>query len=81
MDIMQIFNEFALPIAVIIALMWYIVYQGKQYQERVKELTQAHKSESEAFTAALEKNADIISRNTVVLERLCTMMGDKEGTV
>lgn len=80
MDIATIFENFGLPVAVIIALMWYIVYISKQYQTRISELHDNHKKETEAFTAAIDRSTETINRNTVVLERLCTMLGDKEGT-
>lgn len=81
MDIVSIFETFGLPVAVIIALMWYIVYSGKQYQERLQQMSETHQKETQAYTDALAKNTEVISRNTVVLERLCVMLGDKEGTM
>lgn len=80
MELSTIFESFALPVAVIIALMWYVVHQGKEYQDRIAELTKLHQEESKSYTASLNHNAEVISRNTVVLERLCTMLGDKDGT-
>lgn len=81
MDIATIFESFGLPVAVIIALMWYIVYTQKQYQQRISEMHANHKEETAAFTAAIDRSTDAIARNTIVLERLCTMLGDEEGTI
>lgn len=80
MDITTIFNQFAFPVAVVMALMWYIVKTDQSHRETMRQkdeqiaaLNAQHSAESSEFTAAL-------NRNTVVLERLCTMLGDKEGT-
>lgn len=81
MDIATIFNQFAFPTAVVIALMWYIVTSHNNHREdmakkdeMIHHLNEQHDKETGEFTAAL-------NRNTVVLERLCTMLGDKEGTI
>lgn len=81
MDVTTVFNSFAFPTAVVIALMWYIVSSHKNHREdmakkdeMISRLNEQHDKETGEFTSAL-------NRNTVVLERLCTMLGDKEGTV
>lgn len=80
MDLTTIFNSFAFPVAVVMALMYYIVTKDKAQREsmerkdkQIAELTETHSQESSQFTSAL-------NRNTVVLERLCTLLGDR-GTL
>lgn len=80
MDFMTLFQNFAFPVAACIAEAYIIlkIYQGsredlKLKDEQMQKLTDAHAAESAEFTGAL-------NRNTVVLERLCAMLGDKEGT-
>lgn len=80
MDLMNLFQNFAFPVAACIAEAYIIlkIYQGsredlKAKDDQIRKMTEEHSKESSDFTAAL-------NRNTVVLERLCTMLGDKEGT-
>lgn len=55
--IMQAISTIGFPIAMCLALLWYIV-----------DITEKHKTETEQFTEALNKN-------TLVLQKLCDNMG------
>lgn len=87
MDITTIFNSFAFPTAVVIAIMWFVVWretahanQIQKKDEMILDLVKMHKEETSKFTEAIDRSTEGLSRNTVVVERLCTMLGDKEGT-
>lgn len=55
--IMQAISTIGFPITMCLALLWYIV-----------DITEKHKTETEQFTEALNKN-------TLVLQKLCDNMG------
>lgn len=55
--IMQAISTIGFPIAMCLVLLWYIV-----------DITEKHKTETEQFTEALNKN-------TLVLQKLCDNMG------
>lgn len=55
--IMQAISTIGFPITMCLALLWYIV-----------DITEKHKTETEQFTEALNKN-------TIVLQKLCDNMG------
>lgn len=62
--ILEVLQNFGLSVAVIFALMWYIIYKDK-----------SHKEESKAYTDTIQKNTDAMNEMRVVMERLCTVIG------
>lgn len=79
MDIVPVFEQFALPTVMLIALMWYIMHKDKVHAEEIKEIRAEHKAEAEGFVSAINNNTEVMHRTAVVIERLCTIM-NKEGT-
>lgn len=68
-DLIQVIENFGVTVAVLIAMMWYIVYKDKN-----------HKEESRLYTETIQKNTDAMADMRVVLERLATIISDgKEG--
>ena len=67
----QMIMQLGAPLAFCILLAWYVKYKDDKNREDMKEIVNAHKVESEKFAEALNKN-------TIVLERLATKLGDKD---
>ena len=70
--VFQMITQVGAPLVFCVVLGWYIKYNDDKSREDYKELAKAHKEESEKF-------ADALNKNTVVLERLVTVIGDKDG--
>lgn len=64
-DLIQVIENFGVTVAVLIAMMWYIVYKDKN-----------HKEESRLYTETIQKNTDAMADMRVVLERLATIISD-----
>lgn len=80
MDFAEIFNNFAFPAATVIALMIYIVKAHTDHREDMQKKDDMIAKLNEQHDAETNKFTDALNRNTVVLERLCVLIGDKEGT-
>lgn len=65
----QIIMQLGAPLAFCVLLAWYVKYKDDKNREDMKEIVNAHKIESEKF-------ADALNKNTIVLERLATKLGD-----
>ncbi len=63
----QLIMQLGAPLAFCILLAWYVKYKDDKNREDMKEIMNAHKIESEKF-------ADALNKNTIVLERLSTMI-------
>ena len=67
--IFQMLGQMGAPLVFCVVLGWYVKYKDDKNREDTKELIKAHKEESEKF-------ADALNKNTIVLERLVTIIGD-----
>lgn len=67
----QLIMQVGSPLTFCILLAWYVKYKDDKNREDMKEIVNAHKVESEKFAEALNKN-------TIVLERLATKLGDND---
>ena len=65
----QMIMQLGAPLAFCILLAWYVKYKDDKNREDMKEIVNAHKIESEKF-------ADALNKNTIVLERLATKLGE-----
>lgn len=81
MDITTIFNQFAFPVAVVMALMWGMVKMFAVFMERLKEKDVQIAEQNAQHAGEIAEFTESLKSNTVVLERLCTLLGDREGTV
>lgn len=68
MDWLQLIGSYAFPIVACVAMGWYVKHLTDSHTESFREMTAAHKEESEKFTEAL-------NRNSLVLQRLCDKLG------
>lgn len=80
MDLNTIFNGFAFPVAVVIACMYGMVRMFLEFMKRLAEkdaqitaMAENHREESAQISEA-------VKGLQVVMERVCTLLGDKEGT-
>lgn len=62
------------PIVACLAMAWYVKYQMDENNKQVKTMTEEHRSEMKEVTQAL-------NNNTIAIEKLCTIIGDKENEV
>lgn len=67
----QMIVQLGAPLAFCCVLAWYVKYKDDKNREDVKEMMRMHKEESEKF-------ADALNKNTLVLERLSTKLGDDD---
>lgn len=65
----QLIMQLGAPIAFCILLGWFVKYLYDKNREDMKEMVNAHKEESLKF-------ADALNKNTIVLERIATKLGD-----
>lgn len=56
------------PIAICIALLWYIYREANAQREFIKEMNAQHDKETKEYTEAL-------NNNTMAIQRLCDKMG------
>lgn len=66
--IINILDKYGLPIAVIAALMWYIIYKDK-----------AHAAESKAVTEALDKNTAAMIDMRLLLAQLMVRKEEEDA--
>ena len=70
-DVLKLFGEYFFPIVACVLLGWYVKYKDDKNREDLKEIITAHKEESEKFAEALNKN-------TLVISKLATKLGEKD---
>lgn len=78
MDIVSVVESLGIQVAMLVAMMYYIVYKDKAHREEMKDLRTEHKAEADGFAEAIRNNTEVMSRTNIVIERLCTIM-TKEG--
>lgn len=69
--LMQAVSTVGFPIVCCGALGWAFYKMNVQYTAQIKELTESHHAEMMELRQALENN-------TLVVQKLCTMIGDTE---
>lgn len=74
MDITTIFNQFAFPTAVVMALMWYIVTTNKSHREDMKAKDEQIERLVNVNTEQNEKSTKAISDLTVAITELTTWL-------
>lgn len=67
----QMIVQLGAPLTFCCVLGWYVKYKDDKNREDMKEMMRLHKEESEKF-------ADALNKNTLVLERLSTKLGDND---
>lgn len=65
----QLIMQLGAPLAFCVLLGWFVKYLYDKNREDMKEIVNAHKEESQKF-------ADALNKNTIVLERLATKLGE-----
>ena len=70
-DVLQLFGQYFFPIVACVFLGWYVKYKDDKNREDLKDILTAHKEETEKFAEALNKN-------TLVLSKLATKLGESD---
>lgn len=71
MEIIELISSLGFPIVACCAIAWYCREMIKTFMEREEREGERHKEESEHF-------ADALNANTVVLQKLCDRLDEKE---
>ena len=75
MDVwVQIISSLGFPIMAAIACGWFIKYQMDQYKQDLKDIRTEHKEE-------IKDLQEVITQNTIVLQKLCDRLDEKKGDV
>lgn len=70
--VLEIFGQYFFPTVACVLLGWYVKYITDKHREDMKELHKEHKEETDKFAEAL-------NRNTIVIQKLITKMGDEDA--
>lgn len=71
MEIIELIPSLGFPIVACCAIAWYCKEMIKTFMEREEREGERHKEESEHFT-------DALNANTIVLQKLCDRLNEKE---
>lgn len=71
MEIIDLIPSLGFPIVACCAIAWYCREMIKTFMEREEREGERHKEESEHF-------ADALNANTIVLQKLCDKLNEKE---
>lgn len=71
MEIIELIPSLGFPIVACCAIAWYCREMIKTFMEREEREGERHKEESEHF-------ADALNANTIVLQKLCDRLNEKE---
>ena len=75
MDVwIQIISSLGFPIMAAIACGWFIKYQMDQYKQDLKDIRTEHKEE-------IRDLQEVITQNTLVLQKLCDRLDEKKEDV
>ena len=75
MDVwIQIISSLGFPIMAAIACGWFIKYQMDQYKQDLKDIRTEHKEE-------IKDLQEVITQNTLVLQKLCDRLDEKKEDV
>lgn len=69
LDIIEIFNQLAFPLAMCLLMAYYVKYITDHNREDINNLNQQHREAEQKITEA-------INNNTLVMTRLCERMGE-----
>lgn len=69
-SITQLITSMGFPIAMCIAMAWYVKDTNEKHREEVRQLNDQHNQEMQQVTTAL-------NNNTLALQRLCDKLGEE----
>lgn len=72
--VMSIIGSVGFPIAACMVMGYYVKHQTDTYREDVKDLQKSHRDE-------IEKLADALNNNTIVMQKLCDKLEQEESHV
>lgn len=72
MDIIEIFNQLAFPLAMCLLMAYYVKYITDHNREDLNNLNTQHREAEQRITEA-------INNNTLVMTRLCERMGEGDA--
>ena len=72
----ELLGQYAVPTVFCIILAWYIKYKDDKHTVETDKLNAMHKEEINKFADALKDNAEALNRNTIVIEKLLTKIGE-----
>lgn len=78
MDPVSIFESFALPTAVIISCFAALYFVFTKFMARLEQKDEQIQEMNKTHADEMNKWVDAINHNSVVMERLCTLLGDRE---
>lgn len=71
MDLTVLLGQYAFPIVACCAMAWYVKDSQKTNREDIKEMRKEHEAE-------VDKLSEAVNNNTVILEKLLTLLGRNE---
>lgn len=81
MDWVALLQNLAFPIVVAVACGWYVKYREDVNDKKIETLTVQHHAEVEgltsSFTSSLKEISTAVQNNTVIMEKLYTLMGEE----
>ena len=75
-QVTEMLGQYALPTVFCIGLGWYVKYLTDKHSAEIDKINSAHKEEVDKFADALKSNAEALNRNTIVIEKLLTKIGE-----